>query len=157
MIVFKKIMYLMCRRIAYVMDFIMMLSFIESHLKRQYRKHFFNVSPNSFDAPFFPCPYLRRDIIIDGDIGVSLQKLGNIEIETGVIDKYHHIGLPSHNILLAERHIAEYRAKMQQNGYKTHVGKLPIVLYAGASNSRHQVATKETKRCLAVIFLQRSH
>lgn len=83
-----------------------------------------------------------------------LQKTGDIEIETGVVYKDNHVGMPCNNVFLAARHVAEYRAKMQQHGHETHVGKFPIVFYARSPHGRHQVASEETELGFMVIPFQ---
>ena len=83
--------------------------------------------------------------------------LGDTEIEAGIVDKDDHIGLPLHNIALAERHIAENGRQMEQHGHKTHIGQVTIMAHTGASDGRHQVASEKPERCLWVVLAQGTH
>ena len=46
---------------------------------------------------------------------------------------------------------------MEQHGNKAHVGKVPVVAYAGTTRRRHQVTAKEPELCIRVKILQRLH
>ena len=60
----------------------MMLVFEKLHLERQNGKQFIHIPLDILDTVFFPRPYLRRDIIIDRDLRLSSQELGNIQVKT---------------------------------------------------------------------------
>ena len=91
----------------------MMLVFEKLHLERQNGKQFIHIPLDILDTVFFPRPYLRRDIIIDRDLRLSSQELGNIQVKTGIIHQYHYIRLPCHNILFTSFHIGKDCAQMQ--------------------------------------------
>ena len=131
-----------CRcRISHIVYFVMMFPFIERNFKRQDREHLINIPPDALDAPFLPCPYLRRDIVIDRDARLLSQKLGYAKIESGIIYEYYHIGIPVHYILLAHRHIAEDGAKVKKHGNKAHVCQLLIMPHAGTADGTHKVSS----------------
>ena len=65
----------------------MMFLFKEVHLERQDGEQLVNVAFDAAYAPFFPCPYLGRDIIEDFGRGsltpnLSPQGEGNIAVES---------------------------------------------------------------------------
>ena len=59
-----------------------MVSLIKLHLERQNGKHCVYIVLDVFDAVFFPCPYLRGNVVKDGDFGVQLDVLGYLQVET---------------------------------------------------------------------------
>lgn len=69
-------------------------------------------------------------------------KLGDVQIEAWIVDQYHHIGLPSHNVILTTLHVGKDSAQVHQYGYKTHVSQLAIVLHPRTAHCRHQVTAK---------------
>ena len=86
-----------------------------------------------------------------------LQKLCNAEVKTRIIHQDNHIGMPSHNVAFALRHVAKNGAQMEQNGHETHIGQLAIVLHACAANGLHLIATKETKLGFGIALPQCFH
>ena len=123
----------------------MVLFLKEIYLERQDGKKFIHISFDVFDAVFFPCPNLRRDVIIYGYACFRLHKLGDIEVKTRVIHKYNHIRRPLHNVFFAESHVAEDGAQMKQHGDKAHVCQFFKMLYARSTNGSHEIAAKETE------------
>ena len=119
------------------MDGVVVLLLKERHLERQYGEHLVNVALDVLYAPLLPGPYLRRDIVVDGNVGLGMHVFGNVEVEARIVDEYNHIWLPLHNVALAHGHIAEYSAQVHQYRYESHVGKFAVVFYTLAANSRH--------------------
>lgn len=80
-------------------------------------------------------------------------KLGDVQIEAWIVDQYHHIGLPSHNVILTTLHVGKDSAQVHQYGYKTHVSQLAIVLHPRTAHCRHQVtAKKRNSACASSCF-----
>ena len=101
--------HLLSRRIAHIMDGIMMLLLIEGHLERQDGEHLGNVALDASDTPFLPGPNLGRDIVISGDIRLLFQELSDIQVEAGIIHQDDNIRLPFDDILLTQFHVGENR------------------------------------------------
>lgn len=57
--------------------------FKELDFKGEDGEEFVDVALYVFYAIFFPCPNLRRDIIVDGDVRMALDITGYVEIESG--------------------------------------------------------------------------
>ena len=134
MITFLEVQNLFYRWVTYVMNGIMMFLLIERDLERKDGKHLVNISLNPFDAPFFPCPYLRRDVIINGNVRVGMNILGNIEIESRIIYQNNDIRLPCNNIFFARRHVAQNDRQMEQYRDKAHISEFTIMLHTCASH-----------------------
>src|SRR5574344_2317269 len=150
--------YLIHRRVAHIMDGIMMLLLKERYFERKNREHFVYVALDIFNTIFLPCPYLRRNIIIDRNLRMRLHKLGYTQIESGVIHQDHYIRLPGKYILLALLHIIQNSRQMKQYRNKTHVGQFTIMLHTCTSPySRHQIATEEAKRGIRILPEERRH
>ena len=135
----------------------MVLSLVEIYFERQDGKQFGHIAPNGFDAPFFPRPNLRRDVIVGRNGRMPLQKLRNAEVKPRIIHQDNHIGMPSHNVAFALRHVAKNGAQMEQNGHETHIGQLAIVLHTCTANGLHLIATKETKLGFGIALPQSLH
>ena len=156
-VVGKEASNLVCRGIPYVMDGIMMPIFEKRHFERQDGKELIDIAFNAFDAVFFPRPDLWRYVIIDGNASVGPKKLGDVEVETGLIDEYHHVGLPVDDVAFAHRHVLKDGSQVQQHRDKAHVGHLFEVPNACSADSRHEVAAQKSKLGLWVFALQGLH
>ena len=152
-----KLRHLLCRGVAHVVYGIVVFVFVEVDLKRQYRKHLADVAAYAFNAPLFPCPYLRRYVIIDRYARVRTYILGNAEVEARVVDENHHVGAPLHDVALTHLHVTEYGTQMQQHRHKAHISQFAIVTHPCAADSRHEVAAKKAKLGVWVFLLQRQH
>ena len=119
---------------------IMVFLFEEIHFERQNGEEGIYVALNGFDAMFLPCPYLRGDIIVDGDCGVLPEEASYLEVEAGIVYQYHYVGLPAEDVLLAVFHAPEYLRKMQKYGHEAHVCEVAIVLHEFCSFGFHHVA-----------------
>ena len=157
MIIRSELIHFLCRRIAYIMNRILVFFLKEINLKRQDGKEFGYIPLDTADTPFLPCPYLRRYIIVSRYQSVLFQKLSNIQIKTRIIYKNHHIRFPFHNILLAFFHIGKDGTQMQENRHKTHICQFLIMLDTGSTFGSHQVTAEETKLCQFIHFFQRAH
>ena len=137
----------------------MMFLFKERYLERQDGEQLIHIAFDVLDAVFLPGPDLGRDIIIDGRSVVSflMEILRNLKIKAGIVDKDHSIGLPLHDILLAQCHIPENGTQMEQYWNEAHIGQFLIMFHTGASHGGHQVTTEEPERCFRILFLQRPH
>ena len=93
----------------------MMLLFKERYLERQDGEQLIDIAFDVLDAIFLPGPDLGGDIIIDGRsvLPVLMKILGNLKVKAGIVNKDHCIGLPLHDILLAQGHIPENGAQME--------------------------------------------
>ena len=91
------------------------------------------------------------------DAGPGFDKLGDVEVEPGVVDEDDHVGLPLHDILLAHLHVAENRGKMEQHGDESHVGQLAVVLDQCAAYGLHLVAAEEAELGLPILLFQGTH
>src|SRR5574344_552887 len=83
------------RRIANIVDRIMLFFFIKGHLKRQDRKHFSHTLTNLRNAVLFPSPYFRRNIVINRNICVLMNKTGYRKSKSGVIYQNNNIRMPT--------------------------------------------------------------
>ena len=81
----------------------------------------------------------------------------DVEVESGIVDQYQHVGLPFHDVPLTGRHVLQDGVQVQQYRYETHISHLFVVLHQRASNTFHQVTTIETEFSLAVLQQQRLH
>ena len=144
----------------------MMFLFEERYLERQDGEQLIHIAFDVLDAVFLPSPDLWRDIIEEfSHLGGIVRWLishfseifGNLKIEAGIVNKDHGIGLPLHDILLAQCHISENGAQMEQYWNEAHIGQFLIMFHTGASHGGHQVTTEEPERCFRILFLQRPH
>ena len=94
------------------MDGVMVLAFKKCHLEGKYREEFGYIALDILDAIFLPCPYLRGNIVIDGNISMAFEPGCYVEIETGLIDKDYHIGVPRYDIGFASAHVLEDGGQM---------------------------------------------
>ena len=84
-----------------------------------------------------------------------MHELCNLQVEARIVNKYHYVGLPLHDVALAERHVAQNGAQVEQYGDDAHIRQIAVVAHTCASDNRHQVATEETElRC--GVFLEQS-
>ena len=86
-----------------------------------------------------------------------MQELGYVEIETRIVDQYHDIGLPFHDVTFAERHVLENGGQMKQHWDEAHICQIAVMAHERATLRLHQVATEETKLGLGVVLPQRAH
>ena len=129
----------------------------ERLLKRKNGEKFVHIAPDILDAILLPCPNLRRNIIIDRNTRLGMNKLGYRQVKAGIINEYDHIRMPFHDILLAERHVTENGWKMQQYRHKAHIGKILVVSHHCPAFSSHQVATEKTELRIFIVFPERLH
>ena len=139
------------------MDGIMMLFLIEVDFERKDGEHLIDIPFDSPYAPLLPCPYLRRDIVIDPDISLGVEELRYVEVESGIVDKYHDIWFPRYNVVLAEFHIPENLMQVQQYRHKAHVCQVTDVPDACSPDGTHPVAAEISELCYRVDRLQRLH
>ena len=145
------------RGVAHIMNGEMMFLLIKRHLERQDGEHLVDIALDRLDAPLFPGPYLRRDIIIDGDGGLGVHELRDAEVEARIVDEDDDIRAPCHDILLAERHIAEDGAQMEQHGDEAHVSQIFVMAHTRAAFRSHEITPEETELSLRVFLLQGVH
>lgn len=139
------------------MNRVVVLLLEERHLERQYREQLVDVVLYLLDAILLPRPYLRRDIVVDRYLGMLVYELRNLEVEARIVDKNHGVGPPLHDVALAERHVAQNSAQVEQYGDDAHVRQFAVVAHACASDSRHHVAAEEAKLSFRVFFEQSLH
>jgi hypothetical protein len=82
---------------------------------------------------------------------------GYLHIESGIVDKYDHVGLPLTDVVLAETQVAQDGGKMEEYRYEPHIGQVTVMLYPCAADSSHEIAAEETEVGLGVYFFQRLH
>ena len=153
----EETVHLLLRRIAHVVNRVMVLALEEAHLEGQNREELIHIAANVLDAILLPGPYLRRNIVVDRTQPLLLHILGDVEIEARIVNEYHHVGAPLGDVLLAFAHVAQNGGQMQQHGHEAHVGQLAVVLHASAPLGRHQVAAEEAELSRRVGILQRPH
>lgn len=149
--------HLVCGRVAHVMDGEVVLLLKERSLEGKDGEQFADIALDVLDAVFFPCPYLGRYIVVNGDARLGVYELRDVEVEARIIDQYHHVGLPFRDVALAESHVPEDGPQVEQHGDEAHVRHLLVVLDACAADGSHQVAAEETELCLRVFVLERLH
>ena len=88
---------------------------------------------------------------------MTVNILGNIEVEAWIIYKNQGIGIPSEHIALAHLHVLRDSAQVQQHRDEPHIGKVAIMTHACAAHSRHQVAAKEAEIGIRVTIAERLH
>ena len=76
------------------MDGIMVLTLKEIHLEGQNAEEFIHVPTDILDAMLLPCPYFRRYVIVNGDVGIIVYEAGNLQVEARIVHQYHHIRVP---------------------------------------------------------------
>lgn len=80
-------------------------------------------------------------------------ELSHFEVKAGIVDEYHHVGLPLHNALATQLHAAQNGGKVQGYLYKTHVGQIAIVYQQFAPYGLHLLAAEIAKlRCSIYLF-----
>ena len=90
-------------------------------------------------------------------IGMLLDVLSNLQIESWIIDQYHHIRLPLNNVFFTKVHILEDGTKMQKNRNESHISQIPVMLYQCTTYRLHQIASEKTEISLGILFLQSTH
>ena len=145
------------RRIANILNWIIMLLLEEIDLERKNREQFVYIALYVLDAIFLPRPNLWRDVIINRNVGFGMNEFCDIEIEARIIYQNKHIGLPANNIILAHLHVAENGSKMHHYGNEAHVCKFFVMLHHRSANSLHVVAAKEAEFGFGIALLYRLH
>ncbi len=79
------------------------------------------------------------------------------KIEAGIVNEYHHVGLPLDYVFAANLHAAEYLRQVEQHGNEAHVGQLLVVPHAGAAHGKHLVASEEAELGFGVALLELLH
>ena len=125
--------------------------------EREDGKKLVHIALDVLNAVLFPSPYFRRDIIINRNPGFGTNKLGDIEIETRIIDQNHDIGLPSYNVLLALFHVCKDSRQMKQHGNESHVCHFFIMLYHRTTFGCHQIASEKAEFRLPIYVFQSCH
>jgi hypothetical protein len=143
--------------IANVMDGVVMLLFEEVDFERKDGKKLIHIALDVLDAVFLPSPNLWGDVIIYRYGSVLVNKLGDFEVETRVIHKDNDVGVPLHDVLFADFHVAENGTCMEQDRNKTHVGKFLVVLDESSPYGSHLIATVETEISLGIVSFQGFH
>ena len=145
------------RRIPHIMDRIVMLSFKELHFKRKNGEQLVHITLYILDAVFFPSPYLRRYIIIYGNLRLCVDKLGDIQIESRIIYQNDNIRIPGNDIFLATSHIGKDSTQMEQHRNKSHISQLLIMFHHRTAYGSHQITAEKTKFSLRIFHLQSCH
>ena len=137
--------HLIDRGIAHVGYGVMVLLFKEIYFKRQNREQAVYVAPDVFDAPLFPRPYLRGNIIEHGANGAVVHETRHLQVEAGIVHEYQRVGLPLGYLPLAVGHALQNGAQVQQHGNEPHVGKILVVAQQRAAHGCHAVAAVKGK------------
>ena len=75
-----------------------------------------------------PCPYFRRDIIVDLGVGqMTFAERSYMQVERGVIDEDEGIGALVQQSLTRDTEVISYVSPMAYDGYKTHEGHMPYM------------------------------
>ena len=120
--------------------------------ERQYRENFLDVFLYRLYAPFLPCPYFRRDVIVGRDSDIE-RVFSYFQIERRVVDENKCVGAEFGNRLLCPFHVAEDCWQMAQHLGERHKSHLLVVCYGTASRGMlHTVASEECKRGVVVVF-----
>ena len=127
------------------------------NLKRENGEKLIYISSYIFDAIFFPCPNLGRNIVINRNLRFRMHKLGNIEIKARIIHQNNNIRRPCHDVLLTSLHVGKDGSQMQQYRNKAHVSQLLIMLHHRSSYSSHHITAKETEFSPRILLFQCSH
>ena len=145
------------RRIAYIMNRVLMFSFKKFHFERKDREKLVHITLYILDTVLFPCPYLRRNIIVNRNLRLGMHEFGNIEVESRIVYQDYYIRIPGNDILLATFHVCKNGAQMKQHRNKTHISQFLIMLNHCSADSRHQVAPEKTEISLRVFCFQGRH
>ena len=84
-------------------------------------------------------------------------ELSNLEVETGIVDKDHDVGVESEDVFFAEADVAHHSAEMRHHLYDAHDGKVADMADHGAgvtSSLFHAVATPITETGFLVLQTQ---
>ena len=81
-----------------------------------------------------------------------LYEFGYFQVESRIIDQYHHVRLIFPDIFLTGFHIIQDCSQVEQYGDKTHKSHLSVMLYQCAAYSLHQISPEETEIRLRVFF-----
>ena len=135
-----------------------MLPLEEVDLERQDGEELVHVALDVLDAILLPRPYLGGDVVVDGDARAGMDVFRDAEVEAGVVHQNQGVGLPLHNVALAEGHVGKDGAQVEQDGNEAHVGQVAIMLHRRvAAHGSHQVAPKEAELRLRVFATQGRH
>ena len=83
--------------------------------------------------------------------------LRHLEVESGVVDGYQHVGVVVGDVLFAEPYVAEHGAEVGDHFDETHDGEVADMSHRGASDRLHGVTTPIAELCVSVVPLQCSH
>ena len=145
--------HLIHRRVSYIVNGVLMLSFEELYFKRKNGEKFVYISFYILDAILFPGPYLRRNIIINRDLCLCMDKLGYIQIESRIVHQNNNIRLPGNNVFFTTLHICKDSAQMEQHGNKTHVCQFFIMFHHRSSDGSHQITSEKPEISLRIFCL----
>ena len=147
----EKGIHLVCRRVAHVVHRVVVL-LVERDLEGQDAEHGIHIALDVLDAPLLPCPYLRRDVVIDGDVAVLLQEACYLQVEAGIVHQDDHIRLPSEDVFLTLPHASQDSPKVHEHREDSHIGKVAVVTDEFGTFSRHHVAAEATELCLSIFL-----
>ena len=119
--------------------------------ERKYETESVEGTTHSFDAPFFPSPEVRRDIMYGLD-ALLVYPCFDLEVEARIVDTDDCVGLVLQDVVFAEADVAQYGAQMHDHFDKTHDGEVANVTYRSATYLSHGVAAPEAELRLRVAF-----
>ena len=151
------ICYLIYCGVANIMDGVVVLLLKEIDLEGEDGEELIDIALDVLNAPLFPRPELRSYVIIDGADAVLVNVFGYLQVEAGVIDENHHVGLPFSYVALALFQTTQDGSRMEQYGDKTHVCEVTVVADKGAAYGLHLVASEETELGLGVFTSKCCH
>ena len=148
--------HLIHRRVSYIVNGVLMLSFEEFHFKRKNGEKLIYISFYILDTVFFPRPYLRRNIIVNRYLCLCVDKFGNIQIESRIIYQNDNIRIPGNDIFLATSHIGKDSTQMEQHRNKSHISQLLIMFHHRTAYGSHQITAEKTKFSLRIFHLRKN-
>ena len=89
-----------------------------------------HIPTDVLDTILFPGPDLGGDVVADGNLRMAADKVGYLQVETGVVNQDDHIGFPSQDIPLAATQSTEDSTQMEQYGNESHIGQGFVVHHA---------------------------
>ena len=125
--------------------------------ERQNRQKMVDMAPNAANAPFFPRPYFGRNVVEHRTGGVRLDPLGDLQIETGIVDQNHAMRLPFGDGVFTLLHRTQNRGEVEQHLHETHVGEFAVVAQQQHPLGLHQVAAETAKLGFGIARLERTH
>ena len=130
---------------------------VEIHLEGQDAVEMVHIGLDEADAPFLPGPNLRRDVVVDGNVGVLFDPLGNLEIEARIVHQNEAVGPPRSDVAPTLAHAAQNCGQMTDDLHQTHVSERLVVAHKGAADTLHGVAAEVAKLGLGVALRERQH